>query len=362
MSDNKSYQQSLENERIPNEEELVSKIPESSGRNYYQKYYRPAYTHLAKLDDDELTTKQEVINAIPADYKPSTKWKHARKVLAAEPSFADKIVDGFPPGEILVVICSRRLGIEPDNISQANINEVQQECINYATRFRKQHADYFLKDYQERAETNLSVDRDDSWIAVDDYESVLAEMRRLVAEEYREEITSLDQGIVGSAGSANETLAAKALESAGLVENDHFENVSRKGWDLTVNYTGNHDIATISDQQSLHIEVKSTGLRERSVKGLSDADDPTILFGFFDDAQELMGKLDELMKRSLITYAHPDTIKNIRKTDNGDEIVNTVSTLNSSDYTYLRPNTRFGTDMAQFASEGDIPHQTNTDY
>jgi hypothetical protein len=331
------------------------RLPNEVKKKAYEDYYRHALFYLENLGEKERTRKDRVIDAIPGDVKDATKWRHARKVQAVSPDIAFSIVDAFPTGSVLVCVSAQRIDIDPEQIPQSQINKIQQECEEFGSEFRQQHADYFLANYQTQAEECTAVDLENSnAINVEQYEQVQAKLRYLVVEKYRDELVSLDQAMTSSAGSANEELAKCALEDAGLEENDGFENVSQKGWDLTVRTDAGQ--AKFDNSDELYVEVKSTRLRERAVKGMADTDDPTVLFGFFNELDELKGKVEELKKRSALIYVPPPTLKKDSQLNSSDtSLEDYMKTVNGKEYRYVRENTRFGDDMLEFYETGDLP-------
>lgn len=148
----------------------------------------------------------------------------------------------------------------------------------------------------------------------------------------------MSQSIQPRSGKSAELCGEVSLAREELERNVHFA-VRDKRSDLTLYHP---DIDTA--KKTHRVEVKNMKIRERGVRGL--AFDGDSLFGFFDDPGEFtLGELrvigDALEKTGGYVYLPPDTL----------EMIETPAELNH----ILRPNTRFGSDMAAFVRTGIIP-------
>lgn len=151
--------------------------------------------------------------------------------------------------------------------------------------------------------------------------------------------------MIGIAGRANELIAIESLLSKGLEHETTFEDVaaSNREEDIRV-YT------TAADRESLQIEVKSTGLRERGDAGAARIEDPAAIFGFFDDATEVLGRANALEKHAVAVYLPPVTLDEMREKNR------TVYEMHSrsTEQLFFRANNTFPKDMEQYHSHGTL--------
>ncbi|NWF96941.1 MAG: hypothetical protein HXY34_12435 [Candidatus Thorarchaeota archaeon] len=149
----------------------------------------------------------------------------------------------------------------------------------------------------------------------------------------------ISQSIQPLSGKSSELCAEVALSRAGLKRDVHYR-VRDKRSDITLYHP------TIQSSICVHrIEIKNLKIRERATRGL--VFDGDSMFGFFDDPGEFTeGNIEELQKAVAKTggyvYLPPETLSELRRR---------YEDLPS----FLRPNTRFGTDMASFVKSGTIP-------
>jgi len=150
----------------------------------------------------------------------------------------------------------------------------------------------------------------------------------------------MSQSIQPRSGKAAELCGELALNREGLEKDVHYAVRDGRS-DLTLHYPD------IENSEEIHrVEVKNMKMRERGVRGL--AFDGDSLFGFFDSPGEF-------------TTGEMDVIEDALETTGGyvympsytlNEIQSQILTEPS---VRLRPNTRFGSDMAEFVQTGEIP-------
>lgn len=335
-----------EDRSIPTRTELDEAISRSVSKNTFRTYYRPVFDFLYNdTSPNELITTDQIYSQISKDVNRSTKWKHIGRVLEYDPSLIERIVDKTPPTDVFVIRAANRLDIGRSEISGKNLNLVQKECIELGDDIYEQYLDYHLQRIRKEAETKAGIDlyRRES-IPVEKYEQVLDAFGDLIGEELPKELNSFNQGMVSIAGEANELIAIETLRFQGLREGSDFEHVGGNRKEDIIIYTN-------TDGPQLNVEVKSTGIRERSEGGLSRLPDPTILFAFFDDATEVISRIDDLVNTCLVAYVPPNTLEEVREKDR--EAYNQRS--KNRDIRFLRANNTFPEDMAHYVDHGEVP-------
>jgi len=158
---------------------------------------------------------------------------------------------------------------------------------------------------------------------------------------FMEELTRrISQSMQPVSGRIAEACAELELKRAGLRVRIHYTLRERRT-DITILHSSER-----RGVQKHRIEVKNMKLRERAARGL--AFDGDSLFGFFDSPSEFTeGNLQVMRDACRVTggyvYVPPKTLAAI-----------TRKNLDPSAYR-IRENTRFGSDMAEFAKSGSIP-------
>lgn len=144
--------------------------------------------------------------------------------------------------------------------------------------------------------------------------------------------------LVSRAGSLNEALVREAINAAGLPDA------------IQTGTEGNADIQiiakTLSPPQTLNVEVKSYGARERLVRGLHDCNAPKVGVGFFNKSSEfnadrttqLLGTNASAIYLPERTFSDLDPKTRARQNSNGGQ--------------FYRPLAQFGPDMKRFSEVG----------
>lgn len=144
--------------------------------------------------------------------------------------------------------------------------------------------------------------------------------------------------LISRAGSLNEALVREAIISAGLLDA------------IQTGTEGNADIQIIAKSQNppqtLSVEVKSYGARERLVRGLHDCNPPKVGVGFFNKASEFSGdRTTQLLEtKASAIYLPENTFAALEAATTGRQ--------NSHGGQFYRPLSRFGPDMKLFSEIG----------
>jgi hypothetical protein len=154
---------------------------------------------------------------------------------------------------------------------------------------------------------------------------------------YAQYAKSVSAGLVSRAGTLNEGLVREALKA---------EQVTA----LKTGTEGNADVqivaADVNPPQTLNVEIKSYGARERLLRGLQDCNTPKVGVGFFNRASEfnarrtsqLLGTNASAIYLPEATYAQLDQTTQARQNAQGG--------------VFYRPLGRFGADMKTFSRSG----------
>ena len=320
----------------------------SVSESVYRDYYQPMFTHLGSLAEGETTAQSELYGTVAKDVREATKKKRLKCILRYEPTLIEAIADAPPTANTFVTYCANRLGLKRAEIDAETLNEVQQECERAGDEMRSRHLDYHVDRLRGKAERSADLEiPTDGHIPVADYRRVTRELTELVGEELPDELKSFDQRMIGIAGRANELIAIETLLAAGLERTEAFEDVAAGDVEEDIRV---HTVAT--GGEPLHVEVKSTGVRERSDAGASRIDDPTAMFGFFDDASEVKGRARAIAKHAVVTYLPPTTLSEMQDID-----ADVYELRNDSDELFFRANNTFPEDMKQHHRTGGLPER-----
>lgn len=335
---------------IPERTALCDEFGTNVSESVYHDYYRPMFAHLDSLADDKTTAQSKLYGEVAKDVSDETKKKRLKCVLRYDPTLIEVIADAPPTANTFVTYCANRLGLERSEIDGGTLNDIQQECVDASDEMRSRHLDYHIERLREKAERSADLDiPDEGRISVAAYRRATRELTELVGKELPDTLQSFNQRMIGIAGRANELIAIETLLAAELERTVAFEDVAagEVEEDIRVN--------TMAESgEPLHVEVKSTGVRERSDAGASRIDDPTAMFGFFDDASEVKGRAQAIAKHAAITYLPPTTLAEIRNID-GD----VYELRNDSGGLFFRANNVFPDDMKQYHRTGAFPSGTS---
>lgn len=358
MSDNteQSILGSDDHNKIPTRSELDDSIEDNVSDKIYEQYYNPMLLFLVSLDEGEHVMEEQVFEKVEKDVSEKTKRKYLKKVFEYNPNWCEKIIDINPSAEVFLDDSLERadLNIEPETINQA-----KDACEELAARFKDIYIEYHIEEIKKEAEQKLDdpiPERGE--VRVDKHNRFIEHFGKIVARKLPDELDSFEQSITKIAGEANEKITIRCLESIGLQESNEFENIAADAG--SDNNPGDLRIFTkVSTAEPVNIEVKSTSNRERGGAGLSRLDNPSILFGYFDDQGELAGNAEELIGESIAVYAQPETLQEMATKNQEAHQLTTSSdyTERSDDWLYFRSNVVFADDMKHYYAHGKLPER-----
>ena len=164
-----------------------------------------------------------------------------------------------------------------------------------------------------------------------------AELIRFLVGPYAQYAKSASSGLVSRAGSLNEGLIRQALEADQITA-------------LKTGTEGNADVQIVAPAlnppQTLNVEIKSYGARERLLRGLQDCNTPKVGVGFFNKASEFNGSRTSLLlgTNASAIYLPASTYAALEQT--------TKERQNAQGGVFYRPLRRFGADMSAFSRIG----------
>jgi hypothetical protein len=331
---------------IPGRAALSDEFGTNVSESVYRDYYRPMFVHLDSLADGETTAQSELYVTVAKDVKDETKKKRLKCILHYDPTLIETIADAPPTANTFVTYGANRLGLERSAIDGEALNEVQQECVDAGDEMRSRHLDYHVERLRDKAERSADLEiPDEGRISVADYRRATRVLTELVGEELPDALQSFNQRMIGIAGRANELIAIETLLAAGLEQTAAFEDVAAGAVEEDIRV---HTMA--ENGEPLHVEVKSTGVRERSGAGASRIDDPAAIFGFFDNASEVKGRAQAIAQHAAVTYLPPTTLAEIQDIDG-----NVYELRNADGELFFRSNNTFPEDMKQYHRTGILP-------
>lgn len=232
-----------------------------------------------------------------------------------------RLTEGYlPKTEAVMAIVAHRLG-EP--ISSQNLELANECCSRLVNEVSAPRLRRFIR--ETVTENGLFKPLNE------------AELIAFLVGPYAQYAKASSSGLVSRAGSLNEGLIRQALEA---------EQVTA----LKTGTEGNADVQIVAPAlgppQTLNVEIKSYGARERLLRGLQDCNTPKVGVGFFNKASEFNGsRTSQLLgTNASAIYLPAPTYAALEQT--------TKERQNAQGGTFYRPLSRFGSDMKAFVISG----------
>ena len=247
--------------------------------------------------------------------------KEALNALFAAFPYALAKTEGYLPGnDAVMAVVAHRLGsaITSENLERANACCSEVVRVAIAPRLRR-----FVRETLGNTDTSITLDED--------------QLIEFLIGPYSQFSRSTSAGLVSVAGNLNEALVMSALRATGVQA-------------IMTGTEGNADIQILtrhlSPPQTLNIEVKSYGARERLLRGLHDCNTPKIGVGFFNKSSEFnAARTGQLLGTNASAIYLP--VSTLTKLDDA-----TRSRQNAQGGIFYRPLNRLGADMERFADSG----------
>jgi hypothetical protein len=269
-------------------------------------------SNIQSLNDDELLDLHEV---------KSTAEKEALDHLFT--AFPDLIhrTEGYLPGtDAVMAIVAHRLA-EP--ITSQNLENANACCSDLVNEVAAPRLLRFIRETLTEGAGLKSLSE--------------AELVQFLIGPYGQYAKSASAGLVSRAGNLNEGLVRQALKA---------EHVTA----LRTGAEGNADVQivapSLSPPQTLNVEIKSYGARERLLRGLQDCNTPKVGVGFFNKASEFNGSRTSLLlgTNASAIYLPSPTYVALDQT--------TKERQNAQGGVFYRRLSEFGPDMKAFAQTG----------
>ena len=253
--------------------------------------------------------------------------RHLEQFFSRYPHFHERILDKLPPARILIQISRLRLNCAVDS---QHLNVVQRDMLAYADEKRQRFCYYELDRICSPLKGTVFDGRG--------YEKVL----KLIARNYPSVGTSIRQSTIAIGGQANRILYCLLLESRGLAEGKHYEDMGS---------SEHGDIMVFGPRRgtNLTVEVKSMKTRERLGKSISAMQGDIVAAGFFDSAGEFtVGQTNRLVEhRCLAVYMPPKTLAKLPP--------QVASATNYKQQKLYRSNEQFAADCLHYSRHGTLP-------
>jgi len=259
---------------------------------------------LLELHDERSGTEKEVLDAL----------------FTIFPDLITATEGYLPRTDAVIAIITHRLGhgVTSSNLAQAN------ECCS--TLVREVMGPKLRRFIRE------TLGNESGFVPLNEGELV-----EFLTGPYAQFAKSASSSLVSRAGSLNEGLVREALKAANVP-------ATKTGGE------GNADVQILAGStnppQTLNVEIKSYGARERLLRGLHDCNPPKVGVGFFNRASEFNGGRTTLLlgtKASAI-YLPEATFDALEDT--------TRERQNAQGGLFYRPLAMFGADMAEFSRVG----------
>ncbi len=340
-------------EIIPTREELNEAFSETISEQIYNDYYSHIFGYLESLSEQDSVTERDVFDNIPKNVNDKTKRDHLKNVFEYNPSYTEYVVDLNPPASAFVDRALQRENLE---ITPEYINVVKEACEDLADEFKDTYIEFHIERLKNKVKNEIGETLPSDTIDTELHNKYVNRFGELVATELPDELVSFDQSITKIAGDSNEVIAIRSLKFHDLEDEKHFIDITTE--DGSDDNPGDLRVFTsVRDADPLNIEIKSTVIRERGGAGLARLNDPSILFGYFDDQSELAGNLDELSDESIAVYAQPETLAEmaIENREAYEKTRPTGQHTEVSDPLFFRANVIFAEDMAHYYRKAELP-------
>lgn len=242
-------------------------------------------------------------------------------ILGAFPALLTKSEGYLPRSSAMMRIVEHRLG---GQITSANLAAANEVCSNIVDEVVGPRLRKFMRD---------TIHPDGPYVPPSEDELV-----KFLTGPYAQYAKAEANSLVSRAGNLNEALVREAIRAAGLLDA------------IQTGTEGNADIQIITKgltpPQTLSVEVKSYGARERLLRGLQDCNTPKVGVGFFNKASEFNGE-----RTSQLLATNASAIYLPEATLNGLDVA-TRSRQNSHGGIFYRGLADFGPEMSLFAQVG----------
>lgn len=232
-----------------------------------------------------------------------------------------RLTEGYlPRTEAVMAIVAHRLG-EP--ITSQNLERANESCSKLVGEVSAPRLRRFIRETLTDGGVVKPLDE--------------AELINFLVGPYAQYAKAASSGLVSRAGSLNEGLIRQALEA---------EQVTA----LKTGTEGNADVQIVAPilnpPQTLNVEIKSYGARERLLRGLQDCNTPKVGVGFFNKASEFNGSRTSLLlgTNASAIYLPASTYAALEQT--------TRERQNAQGGVFYRPLSQFGFDMKAFSRSG----------
>lgn len=232
-----------------------------------------------------------------------------------------RLTEGYLPGtDAVMAIVAHRLG-EP--ITSHTLERANECCSQLVSEVSAPRLRRFIRE---------TLTDEDGLKPLDE-----GELIRFLVGPYAQYAKAASSGLVSRAGSLNEGLIRQALKA---------DQISA----LKTGTEGNADVQIVAPAlgppQTLNIEIKSYGARERLLRGLQDCNTPKVGVGFFNKASEFNSSRTSLLlgTNASAIYLPASTYAALEQT--------TKERQNAQGGVFYRPLSKFGADMRAFSRLG----------
>lgn len=263
--------------------------------------------------------------------KVGTRKKNLKNYIDRNPQVLFSLAGLIPSPETVISLVEAELGpVTDDNIVVANAR-----CAEIIGGITKPMVLSFVS--QQLAQ-NIDNQTKNIHIPVD-------ELIAFLLGDFSDYIRASGNGLMSIAGSLNEKLLHRVLESSGLIKGQGFSVTGTDSQaDILIHTAG---------ANNLGVEVKSYHARERLLRGLQDVQEPKVGVGYFKDAAEFnyARTITLLQANPAAIYMPSATLANV------DELSRavTVNVRVAFGSRLYRPLERFGADMFYFSQNGNLP-------
>lgn len=222
------------------------------------------------------------------------------------------------------------IGVTEAGLTELNsdsMNAVKKACSSKGKSMKKQYYSASMREFQSRVIDDYNINNISSLAEL--IQQMFDEVGELAADELPSRVRSVNNAGMSIAGTANEEIYCRCLESEGLSRGprDRGNQFTDEGDDFDFRVfaeTGGKLIKT---------EVKSEKARERASRSLTEQADPWILCSFFDEASDVWNGMfnsneqgTRWIESSVALYVLPEMLEVVKDFESDGEKKNQLTT------------------------------------
>lgn len=261
----------------------------------------------------------------------ATKRSHLKKFLSNNPEFIGTVQGILPSVAAIINLAEGQLNT---SVNESNVVQANRICAEIVGQAAGPVVEEFIR-------SNLAESLEGDRLSVD-----IRQLIDFLVGDFAAFTKGAGNGLISIAGSVNEKLLARCLESRGLTSADYSVTGTESQGDIIIH-------SRAGPRSNLHVEIKSYHARERLLRGLRDIERPKVGAGYFVDANEFnpTRTITLLQAQAAAIYMPQETLMELPSASSNETTNETIAHGSR----FYRPLERFASDMFHFAGHGVLP-------